>query len=119
MSCVRKNFCSRNKIIFLESHYQQGVPTKVFLARCLSPDSKRQAETPKSPSLTPPRESTRIFPACGQKEEKKMNSNITCLERVNQNNIYEFASNINVALSRREYQILLIHMNTVRSKMCI
>jgi hypothetical protein len=50
--------------------YQQGVPTKVFLALCLSPESKRQAETPKSPSLIPPRESTRIFPACHQTETK-------------------------------------------------
>jgi hypothetical protein len=54
-----------------------------------------------------------------KKEKKKMNSNITCLERVNQNNIYEFPSNISAALSRREHQILLIYMNTVRSKMCI
>jgi hypothetical protein len=43
--------------------YQQGVPTNVFLMRCLSPESKRQAETPKSPSLIAPRASMRIFPA--------------------------------------------------------
>ena len=43
--------------------YQQGVPTNVFRVRCLSPESKRQAETPKSPSLIAPRTSIRIFPA--------------------------------------------------------
>lgn len=46
-----------------EKAYQQGVPTNVFLERCLSPESKRQAETPKSPSLIAPRASMRIFPA--------------------------------------------------------
>lgn len=43
--------------------YQQGVPTNVFLTRCLSPESNRQAETPKSPNLIAPRASMRIFPA--------------------------------------------------------
>lgn len=43
--------------------YQQGVPTNVFRIRCLSPESNRQAETPKSPSLIAPRASMRIFPA--------------------------------------------------------
>jgi len=42
---------------------QHGVPTKVFLDRCLSPVSNIQADTPKSPSLTAPPESTRMFPA--------------------------------------------------------
>lgn len=44
--------------------YQQGVPTKVFLERCLSPVSNIHADTPKSASLTAPLESSRIFPAC-------------------------------------------------------
>lgn len=45
------------------SMYQHGVPTNVFLVRCLPPESKRQAVTPKSPSLIPPRASTRALPA--------------------------------------------------------
>lgn len=44
--------------------YQQGVPTKVFLERCLSPVSNIHADTPKSASLTAPLESSKIFPAC-------------------------------------------------------
>lgn len=44
--------------------YQQGVPTNVFLERCLSPVSNMQAETPKSANLTVPLESSKIFPAC-------------------------------------------------------
>lgn len=42
---------------------QQGVPTKVFLDLCRSPESNKQADTPKSPSLTAPRESMRTLPA--------------------------------------------------------
>ncbi|KAM0935131.1 hypothetical protein DsansV1_C29g0208541 [Dioscorea sansibarensis] len=41
----------------------QGVPTNVFLERCLSPLSNMQAETPKSPSFTTPELSRRILPA--------------------------------------------------------
>jgi len=44
--------------------YQHGVPTKVFLERCLSPVSNMHADTPKSASLTAPLESIKIFPAC-------------------------------------------------------
>lgn len=44
--------------------YQHGVPTKVFLERCLSPVSNMQAATPKSANLTAPSESIKIFPAC-------------------------------------------------------
>lgn len=50
--------------------YQQGVPTKVFLTRCLSPESNRQAETPRSPSLIAPREPMRIFPAFRKKKQE-------------------------------------------------
>jgi len=63
--------------------YQQGVPTKVFLALCLSPESKRQAETPKSPSLIPPRESTRIFPAYHQNKGKQYNNYLNLLKQLN------------------------------------
>ncbi|EOY13379.1 Uncharacterized protein TCM_031939 [Theobroma cacao] len=42
---------------------QQGVPTKVFLDSCLSPESNMQSETPKSASLTVPLLSSSIFPA--------------------------------------------------------
>lgn len=51
--------------------YQQGVPTKVFLARCLSPVSNMQAETPKSASFTTPFVSSSIFPACKMKLRQK------------------------------------------------
>lgn len=44
--------------------YQQGVPTKVFLERCLSPVSNIHADTPKSAILTEPLASSKIFPAC-------------------------------------------------------
>lgn len=44
--------------------YQQGVPTKVFLERCLSPVSNMHADTPKSANLTAPLESIKILPAC-------------------------------------------------------
>lgn len=44
--------------------YQHGVPTKVFLERCLSPVSNMHADTPKSANLTAPLESIKIFPAC-------------------------------------------------------
>jgi hypothetical protein len=44
--------------------YQHGVPTKVFLDRCLSPVSNMHADTPKSANLTAPLESIKIFPAC-------------------------------------------------------
>ena len=67
--------------------YQQGVPTKVFLALCLSPESKRQAETPKSPSLIPPRESTRIFPAYHQNKGKQYNY-LNLLKQLNREKIY-------------------------------
>lgn len=43
--------------------HQQGVPTNVFLALCLFPVSNMQADTPKSPSLTAPFVSIKMFPA--------------------------------------------------------
>lgn len=43
--------------------YQQGVPTKVFLERCLSPVSNIHADTPKSANFTDPLKSTNMFPA--------------------------------------------------------
>ena len=43
--------------------HQHGVPTNVFLKCCLSPLSNMHAETPKSPSFTPPELSRRMFPA--------------------------------------------------------
>lgn len=53
--------------------------------RCLSPESKRQAETPKSPNLIAPRVSMRMFPAFEnhknihnwekEKTKKKSNAN--------------------------------------------
>lgn len=43
--------------------YQQGVPTKVFLERCLSPVSNMHADTPKSANFMEPLLSTNIFPA--------------------------------------------------------
>lgn len=55
----------------LERKYQQGVPTKVFLERCLSPVSNMQADTPKSANLTAPLESIKMFPACHQNNERK------------------------------------------------
>ena len=51
--------------------YQQGVPTKVILERCLSPVSNIHADTPKSPSLIVPFPSTKIFPACNPVNEVK------------------------------------------------
>lgn len=47
-----------------ENNYQHGVPTKVFLERCLSPASNMHADTPKSANLIAPLESIKIFPAC-------------------------------------------------------
>lgn len=65
--------------------YQQGVPTNVFLERCLSPVSNMQAETPKSANLTVPLESIKIFPACKNKackclypEKEKITSQHLC-----------------------------------------
>lgn len=50
--------------------YQHGVPTKVFLTRCLSPESNKQAETPKSPSLIAPWSLIRMFPAYAKTTKK-------------------------------------------------
>lgn len=46
-----------------EKAYQHGVPTKVFLERCLSPASNIHAATPKSANLTVPLVSSNMFPA--------------------------------------------------------
>ena len=66
--------------------YQQGVPTNVFLERCLSPVSNMQAETPKSANLTVPLESSKIFPACQKTSlmslHRKGVSHLTTLGRV-------------------------------------
>lgn len=50
--------------------YQQGVPTKVFLERCLSPASNMHADTPKSANLTAPSESIKMLPACSGTSKK-------------------------------------------------
>lgn len=54
----------KNKAYLHKITYQQGVPTKVFLERCLSPVSNMHADTPKSANLTAPLESIKILPAC-------------------------------------------------------
>lgn len=51
--------------------HQHGVPTKVFLDRCLSPLSNMHAETPKSPSFTAPLVSSNIFPAWDEKSGRE------------------------------------------------
>lgn len=63
LSLVEKENFWNKLFLHGERMYQQGVPTNVFLTRCLSPESKRQAETPKSPSFMAPRAPIRIFPA--------------------------------------------------------
>lgn len=66
-----KNYNKRGSI--KSKWYQQGVPTKVFLERCLSPVSNIHADTPKSATLTAPLESSKIFPACIVKNVKMRN----------------------------------------------